>query len=90
MFFGVVIFISGVISLIMVRKHFLMSLLGLEFLMLSIFMYSFFFFGFYFYDYYFIVIFLVLGVCDGVLGLSLLVYLIRSVGNDYLDNLILC
>lgn len=34
-------------------------------------------------DYYFLILFLVVSVCEGVLGLSILVYMIRFNGNDY-------
>nr|AZZ89111.1 NADH dehydrogenase subunit 4L [Magadhaideus sp. n. SX-2018] len=90
MFVNLFIFLSGILSLVFVRSHYLLSLLSLEFMVISIFLFSINFFSFYLHDYYFSVMFLVLGVCDGVLGLSLLVYLIRSVSNDYVDLLILC
>nr|WOW99096.1 NADH dehydrogenase subunit 4L [Paravarcia sp.] len=90
MILGMFIFFSGIFSLIMVRKHYLMSLLSLEFLLLSIFFSSFFFFSFFFHDFFFLVVFLVLGVCEGVLGLSLIVYLVRKFSLDYLDSISLC
>nr|YP_011014845.1 NADH dehydrogenase subunit 4L [Epyhemisphaerius bistriatus]WQB38526.1 NADH dehydrogenase subunit 4L [Epyhemisphaerius bistriatus] len=84
------IYISGLFGLIFVRKHFLMSLLMLEFLVLSLFFYIFFFFGFFCNDYYFVFIFLILGVCEGVIGLSLIVNLSRSSSTDYLSLFCLC
>nr|YP_009306445.1 NADH dehydrogenase subunit 4L [Ricania speculum]AEO18323.1 NADH dehydrogenase subunit 4L [Ricania marginalis]AOP19364.1 NADH dehydrogenase subunit 4L [Ricania speculum]QNV47330.1 NADH dehydrogenase subunit 4L [Ricania speculum] len=84
------IFLSGVLSLILVRKHFLLSLLSLEFVILSIFFFMYYFFYFCFFDFFFGVVFLVLGVCEGVLGLSLIVFLFRSSDNCYVDNLVLC
>nr|YP_011014871.1 NADH dehydrogenase subunit 4L [Thabena yunnanensis]WQB38552.1 NADH dehydrogenase subunit 4L [Thabena yunnanensis] len=84
------IFLSGFLSLVFVRKHFLMSLLSLEFMILSIFFFLFFYFGLFFFDFYFLIVFLVLGVCEGVLGLSLIVYLSRSDSIDYLDIIGLC
>lgn len=85
-----IIFFSGLFRLVLVRRHYLLCLLCLEFLIISIFIFSLNYFRFYIYDCYFIIIFLVLGVCDGVLGLSVLVYLIRKIGNDYVDSLVLC
>nr|UCC42867.1 NADH dehydrogenase subunit 4L [Geisha distinctissima] len=89
MILGLFIFFSGLLSLILVRNHFLLSLLSLEFFLLSIYFYLYFFFFFYLFDFYFIIIYLVFGVCEGVLGLSLIVYLVRSFSLDYLDSLTL-
>uniref|UniRef100_UPI0031F3FFD4 NADH dehydrogenase subunit 4L n=1 Tax=Loxocephala sichuanensis TaxID=3080980 RepID=UPI0031F3FFD4 len=90
MLLSLMIFISGFVSLFMVRKHYLLSLLSLEFLLLSLFYFMFLFFGYFCYDYFFGMIYLVFGVCDGVLGLSLIVYLSRKYSSDYLDSLSLC
>nr|YP_010990574.1 NADH dehydrogenase subunit 4L [Kodaianella bicinctifrons]WOW98888.1 NADH dehydrogenase subunit 4L [Kodaianella bicinctifrons] len=90
MILGLTIFFSGIISLIFVRKHYLLSLLSLEFMILSLFYLVFFFLGFFFFEFYFLVVFLVLGVCEGVLGLSLIVYLVRKNSLDYLDIISLC
>lgn len=66
------------------RKHLLIILLRLEFIMLNI------FFIIYLYTVsignriYFIVLFIVLTVCEGVLGISILMYIIRVFGNDYI------
>nr|YP_010270664.1 NADH dehydrogenase subunit 4L [Pochazia discreta]UJY97596.1 NADH dehydrogenase subunit 4L [Pochazia discreta] len=84
------IFFSGLFSLMLVRKHFLLSLLSLEFIILSIFFFMYYFFFFCFFDFFFGIVFLVLGVCEGVLGLSLIVYLFRSSDGCYVDSLILC
>lgn len=66
------------------RKHLLIILLRLELIVLNLFFYT--------YIYlllnllnriYFLVIFIVLTVCEGVLGVSILVYMIRVHGKDY-------
>nr|QJQ26928.1 NADH dehydrogenase subunit 4L [Hemisphaerius rufovarius] len=90
MFMGFLMYFSGLIGLIFVRKHFLLSLLMLEFTVLSMFYYFYIYFFFFGNDYYFCLILLVLGVCEGVIGLSLLVFLSRSSSMDYLSNLSLC
>lgn len=65
------------------RKHLLIILLRLEFIMLNL------FFLIYLYTVslgnriYFMVLFIVLRVCEGVLGISILMYIIRIFGNDY-------
>nr|QWS05452.1 NADH dehydrogenase subunit 4L [Cromna sinensis] len=86
---SLLVFFSGILSLILVRKHFLLSLLSLEFLMISIYFYLYFFFLYFLFDFYFIIIYLIFGVCEGVLGLSLIVYLVRKSSLDYLDSLTL-
>nr|DAZ87582.1 TPA_asm: NADH dehydrogenase subunit 4L [Stiretrus anchorago] len=75
---------SGIVIFCSTRKHLLLSLLSLEYMVLSVFFCLFmvmFNFGF---ELYFTLLFLVFTVCEGVLGLSILVTLIRNQGNDYL------
>lgn len=79
------IFLRGLIVFCIQRKHFLILLLRLEFLVVVVY----FFFNYYFRiisgnEYFFLMIFLTIGVCEGALGLRILVSLIRSFGNDYI------
>nr|AWX92101.1 NADH dehydrogenase subunit 4L [Ugyops sp. APL-2018] len=90
MFFFFFFFFFGFISLFLVRKHYLLSLFCLEFIFLSLFLFIFFYLNFFFYEFYYGVVFLVFGVCDGVLGLSLLIYIVRKFSSDYLDSFNLC
>uniref|UniRef100_A0AAU8BT18 NADH-ubiquinone oxidoreductase chain 4L n=1 Tax=Tenguna medogensis TaxID=3229002 RepID=A0AAU8BT18_9HEMI len=83
-------FSFSLINLIFVRSHFLLCLLSLEFMVLILFFFLYSFFYSYLFDFYFLIIFLVFSVCEGVIGLSILVYLIRKVGNDYLSNNFMC
>nr|AGC81804.1 NADH dehydrogenase subunit 4L [Cordulia aenea] len=80
-----IFFIGGLWSFISKRKHLLSTLLSLEFLLLSLFFYLFFLFWFY-YGLYFLMYFLTFGVCEGALGLGILVSMIRSHGNDYFSS----
>nr|AZL35890.1 NADH dehydrogenase subunit 4L [Okiscarta uchidae] len=82
----------GLLTLCLVRKHFLSCLLSLEFIILSLFMVFYFYLINFNYEFYLVLIFLTFSVCEGVLGLSVLVSLIRSHGNDYLNSfsLVLC
>nr|YP_009116266.1 NADH dehydrogenase subunit 4L [Astacopsis gouldi]AJD22610.1 NADH dehydrogenase subunit 4L [Astacopsis gouldi] len=67
-------------------KHLLNVLLGLEFMMLSVFgMISVSMTGAGS-EVYFVMFFLVLVACEGALGLSLLVSIVRSHGNDYFSS----
>nr|AWV84325.1 NADH dehydrogenase subunit 4L [Chilecicada sp. PL492] len=77
----------GVVSLCLTRKHIILSLLSLEFIILSLFctfslmllkMSS---------ESYMLLIFLIFSVCESVIGLSSLVTMIRSHGNDYLMSI---
>nr|YP_010990548.1 NADH dehydrogenase subunit 4L [Zanna robusticephalica]WOW98862.1 NADH dehydrogenase subunit 4L [Zanna robusticephalica] len=83
-------FFFSLIGLMMVYKHFFMCLLLMEFFLLYLYFYMFFLFDMYCFDYFFMIVYLVFGVCDGVLGLSILVFLIRKSGNDFIDSLSLC
>jgi NADH-ubiquinone oxidoreductase chain 4L len=80
------IFFCGVISFIYSYKHLLSILLSLEFIVLSLFLILFFFLNLISYELYFSMFFLTFSVCEGVLGLSILVSIIRSHGNDYFLN----
>nr|AXS65677.1 NADH dehydrogenase subunit 4L [Cucujoidea sp. 40 KM-2017] len=76
-------FISGILSFSLKRKHLLMMLLSLEFVILSLFMFLFFYLTSMNNEVYFSMIFMTMSVCEGVLGLSILVLMIRTHGNDY-------
>nr|WRO44724.1 NADH dehydrogenase subunit 4L [Cyrebion subrufolineatus] len=82
-------FFMSLVSLIVLTlnaKHLLLMLMSLEFLVIYI------YFGLYVmmiymnYEYYFSMIFLTMSVCEGTLGLAILVSLIRSYGNDYFQS----
>nr|YP_009695357.1 NADH dehydrogenase subunit 4L [Diaphanes nubilus]QEJ81535.1 NADH dehydrogenase subunit 4L [Diaphanes nubilus] len=67
-------------------KHLLLMLLSLEFMILSLYYGIYFVLCTYTNEYNFIMIFLSMSVCEGVLGLSILVSMIRSFGNDYFHS----
>nr|YP_009643528.1 NADH dehydrogenase subunit 4L [Antilochus coquebertii]APO08971.1 NADH dehydrogenase subunit 4L [Antilochus coquebertii] len=80
-------FIMGSIFFCLSHKHLLLTLFGMEYLMLSL--YSFFslFLLFYGCEFYFILVFFIISICEGALGLGVLVSMIRNHGNDYLSSL---
>nr|YP_009740715.1 NADH dehydrogenase subunit 4L [Euparatettix variabilis]QID03677.1 NADH dehydrogenase subunit 4L [Euparatettix variabilis] len=90
--FFFLIFFSGLYIFSSFRKHLLLMLLGLECMVLSVFYYIFLYLSFFGYVDYFLIIFLIFSVCEGALGLSVLVSLIRSCGNDYVfsSSLFVC
>nr|YP_009469674.1 NADH dehydrogenase subunit 4L [Dermestes maculatus]AVE15405.1 NADH dehydrogenase subunit 4L [Dermestes maculatus] len=81
-FVYIFMFICGLMSFCINRKHLLMMLLSLEFVVLSLFIIMFIFLSFLSFESYFSLIFLSMSVCEGALGLSILVSLIRTHGND--------
>nr|WMV00475.1 NADH dehydrogenase subunit 4L [Rhodopsalta leptomera] len=80
-------FFSGMISLCMNRKHLMTALLSLELIILSLFCSLSFIFSVKMYDMHILLIFLVFSVCEGVMGLTCLVVLIRSHNNDKLVSM---
>nr|ALO77128.1 NADH deshydrogenase subunit 4L [Stilpnonotus mexicanus] len=79
-------FFSGLLVFSLGRKHLLLMLLSLEFIVLSIYLSMFIYLGMINNEYFFSMIFLTFSVCEGALGLSLLVSLIRTHGNDYFQS----
>nr|UPL65916.1 NADH dehydrogenase subunit 4L [Pilophorus typicus] len=80
-------FMGGLIVFCSIRKHLLVTLLSLEYLVLCVFMFLMYFVIFCLGNIYMIMIFLTFSVCEGVLGLSVLVGLIRCHGNDQVKSL---
>ncbi|RNL64603.1 hypothetical protein D7I40_24545, partial [Citrobacter sp. MH181794] len=80
------IFIIGVIVFVSNRKHLLSTLLSLEFIVLGLFLLLFIYLSLYNFERFFRIIFLTFSVCEGALGLSVLVSIIRTHGNDYFQT----
>ena len=80
------LFFIGVISFILIRKHLLSILLRLEFIVLSLFFILLLLLNLFNFDIYFRMFFLVFSVCEGALGVSLIVSIIRTHGNDYFNS----
>nr|YP_002735014.1 NADH dehydrogenase subunit 4L [Hydaropsis longirostris]ABZ02033.1 NADH dehydrogenase subunit 4L [Hydaropsis longirostris]UPL65646.1 NADH dehydrogenase subunit 4L [Hydarella orientalis] len=80
-------FFSGVVVFSSTRKHLLLTLFSLEFLVLVLFLLMnlvMIIFGF---EMFFLLLFLIFTVCEGALGLGILVNMIRNHGNDLLSSL---
>nr|QLY90041.1 NADH dehydrogenase subunit 4L [Nemotelus notatus] len=80
------LFILGVFVFVSSRKHLLSTLLSLEFIVLSLFLLIFIYLNYFNNEMYFCMMFLIFSVCEGVLGLSMLVSMTRSHGNDYFNS----
>nr|AFI23509.1 NADH dehydrogenase subunit 4L [Ammianus toi] len=83
----IISYVCGLIVFFSMRNHLLLTLMSIEFLMII--MYAFMYINFmnYGFELFFIILFLIMLVCEGSLGLSILVSLIRSHGNDMVNSL---
>nr|ALO71102.1 NADH deshydrogenase subunit 4L [Pselaphinae sp. 9 EF-2015] len=86
LFSSIFMFLMGLISFCLKRKHLLLMLLSLEFIILSLYFSLMIYLSMFNYEFYFSMIFLTMSVCEGALGLSLLVSMIRTHGNDYFQT----
>nr|YP_008757777.1 NADH dehydrogenase subunit 4L [Leptidea morsei]AFP58826.1 NADH dehydrogenase subunit 4L [Leptidea morsei] len=78
-FVGNMIFVSK-------HKHLLIVLLSLEFIVLSIYLMMLIYMIMMNYNMFMLMVFLVFTVCEGALGLSILVSMIRTHSNDYFQS----
>nr|WDE73797.1 NADH dehydrogenase subunit 4L [Stenopelmatus sp.] len=79
-------FICGMWGFCSKRKHLLATLLSLEFLVLVVFFMLFNYLNMFNYEFFFSMVFLTFSVCEGALGLSILVSMIRTHGNDFFQS----
>nr|YP_010947354.1 NADH dehydrogenase subunit 4L [Andraca melli]WGO62379.1 NADH dehydrogenase subunit 4L [Andraca melli] len=82
----IIMFIVGNLVFVSSNKHLLIVLLSLEFMVLVIFFFLLMLLSFINYDLFMLMVFLVFSVCEGSLGLSILVSMIRTHGNDYFQS----
>lgn len=82
----IIIFLFRCIVFVISHKHLLCTLLSLEFIVLILFIILIFYLNLINYESYFRIFFLTFCVCEGVLGLSILVSIIRTHGNDYFQS----
>nr|YP_010329937.1 NADH dehydrogenase subunit 4L [Phragmatobia fuliginosa]UNP54686.1 NADH dehydrogenase subunit 4L [Phragmatobia fuliginosa] len=85
-FIFILMFIIGNLIFVLKHKHLLIVLLSLEYIVLSIFFFMLIYLNYIEYDMYMLMVFLVFSVCEGALGLSILVSMIRTHGNDYFQS----
>nr|AVN67395.1 NADH dehydrogenase subunit 4L [Elliptorhina davidi] len=76
-------FFSGIWVFCSNRKHLLVTLLSLEFIVLILYTVLYSYLISFNYELYFMMVFLTFSVCEGALGLSILVSMIRGYGNDF-------
>nr|YP_010328141.1 NADH dehydrogenase subunit 4L [Zeugodacus strigifinis]UJH19471.1 NADH dehydrogenase subunit 4L [Zeugodacus strigifinis] len=80
------LFLMGIFVFVSNRKHLLSMLLSLEYIVLNLFLLLFIFLNLMDYNMFFSMMFLTFSVCEGALGLSILVSMIRTHGNDYFQS----
>lgn len=85
-FIFIIIFIIGNLIFVLKHKHLLIVLLRLEFIVLSLFFFLLIYLSYIEFDIFILIVFLVFSVCEGALGLSILVSIIRTHGNDYFQR----
>nr|QUL58794.1 NADH dehydrogenase subunit 4L [Sarcophaga angarosinica] len=81
-----ILFIMGVFTFVSNRKHLLSMLLSLEYIVLSLLLLLFIYLNMLNFEFFFSMMFLTFSVCEGALGLSILVSMIRTHGNDYFQS----
>nr|YP_004935153.1 NADH dehydrogenase subunit 4L [Kallima inachus]AES86223.1 NADH dehydrogenase subunit 4L [Kallima inachus] len=81
-----IMFLFGNMIFVSKHKHLLIVLLSLEFMVLSIFFFLMMYLMMLNYNMYMLMVFLVFSVWEGALGLSILVSMIRTYGNDYFQS----
>nr|YP_010272364.1 NADH dehydrogenase subunit 4L [Phlogotettix cyclops]UKE80361.1 NADH dehydrogenase subunit 4L [Phlogotettix cyclops] len=80
-------YMFSLFSFFLIRKHIFLCLLSLEFIVVSLLMMYMYYYMFYMSGFYILILMMVFFVCEGVLGLSILVSMIRCYGNDYLNSM---
>jgi len=80
------VYFCGIWAFSSSRKHILITLLRLEFVVLVLYISIYFYLCSFNCSIFFVVYFVVFFVCEGSLGLSILVSIILSHGNDYFQS----
>nr|AFU50259.1 NADH dehydrogenase subunit 4L [Spilopyra sumptuosa]QUB07185.1 NADH dehydrogenase subunit 4L [Spilopyra sumptuosa] len=81
-FMSIMFFLTGLMVFTFKRSNLLLMLLSLEFIVVSLYWNIYLNLMMMQCEFYFSMIFLSMSVCEGVLGLSVLVSMIRGFGND--------
>nr|QEJ81408.1 NADH dehydrogenase subunit 4L [Lucidina sp. FM13] len=82
-----IMFIVGLVVFTLKSDHMLLMLLSMEFLVLTLYFGLNLSLNMFVYESNFLLVFLTMSVCEGVLGLSILVSMVRNFGNDYFNSL---
>nr|YP_010271140.1 NADH dehydrogenase subunit 4L [Anchon yunnanense]UKB86905.1 NADH dehydrogenase subunit 4L [Anchon yunnanense] len=85
--FCFILLFFGILSLSLVRKHVFLCLVSLELIIIYLLLMIYFFCFFYYCSFYIYLMVLTFFVCEGVLGLSLIILMIRCHSNDFLNSM---
>nr|YP_008757591.1 NADH dehydrogenase subunit 4L [Parajapyx emeryanus]AEV44856.1 NADH dehydrogenase subunit 4L [Parajapyx emeryanus] len=85
-FFPVLLFLSGFWVVISKHMHLLVVLLGLEYIVIGVYFFIISVMVSFSVEVYFSIVFLTFAVCEGSLGLGVLVSMSRTHGNDYFSS----
>nr|AHA52472.1 NADH dehydrogenase subunit 4L [Therophilus festivus] len=83
-YFNFMLCIFSILIFTLFYKHILLTLISLEFIMINLMMIIYYILLNFNMNMIFIFIFFTISVCESVIGLSLLILLIRYMGNDYM------
>ena len=86
MFLHLHVFFCGIWAFSSNRKHLLATLFSLGFTVLILYISIHYCLNYYNFELYFRIIFLTFSVCEGALGLSILVSIIRGYGRDFFGS----
>ena len=78
--------LAGILSFAKIQNHIISTLIRLEFASLSLYLYLFILLNNYGAEKYVALVYLTLAACEGALGLSILVSIIKIKGNDYIKS----
>nr|ALO76627.1 NADH deshydrogenase subunit 4L [Lema sp. LEM01] len=81
-----ILFMLTLLVFLIHKNHFLLMLLSLEMIVVILYFILNIYFYMMFNELFFLMIYLTMSVCEGVLGLSILVSMIRVYGNDYVQS----
>nr|ALO76539.1 NADH deshydrogenase subunit 4L [Perotis lugubris] len=86
LFCSIFMFFTGLVVFCSKRKHLLLMLLSLEFIVLSLYYLIMMYLSLCSYEFFFSMVFLTISVCESALGLSILVSMVRTHGSDYFQS----
>nr|AHX97819.1 NADH dehydrogenase subunit 4L [Paroligoneurus sp. QL-2014] len=84
---SMILFMLSALMFLISYKHILINLINMEFMIMNLIFNMFMNLMIMKTNMYFLSMFLTIAVCESVMGLSILVYLINSKGNDYFNLL---
>nr|YP_010400419.1 NADH dehydrogenase subunit 4L [Cotesia flavipes]UQS76148.1 NADH dehydrogenase subunit 4L [Cotesia flavipes] len=80
---SIILFLISTLMYSSFYKHLLMAMISLEFMILNLSMFLYFYMNFLKLNIYFMSFFWTISVCESIMGLTILVFMVRKLGNDY-------